>query len=163
MPIPTDTTAKHADVHGPGDNHLDPEHRDPLIGGMNRVIRHSIRLLAGLMVLVILWCIADVVLVMYEKLSTPPILLLEFNDIFVVFAAFLAVLIAIEIFANIALYLRDDVIHVKLVVATALMAIARKVIVLDLSVIDAEYLYGIGLVVLALGVTYWLVSTRART
>ncbi len=42
------------------------------------------------------------------------------------------------------------------------MAIARKVIVLDLSVIDAEYLYGIGLVVFALGITYWLVSNRAR-
>ncbi|MGL1835036.1 phosphate-starvation-inducible PsiE family protein [Rhodocyclaceae bacterium SMB388] len=49
------------------------------------------------------------------------------------FAAFLAVLIAIEIFANITLYLRDEVIHVKLVIATALMAIARKVIVLDFS------------------------------
>ncbi len=40
-------------------------------------------------------------------------------------------LIAIEIFLNIVLYLRDDVLHVKLVLATALMAIARKVIVLD--------------------------------
>jgi uncharacterized membrane protein (DUF373 family) len=30
-----------------------------------------------------------------------------------------AVLIAIEIFLNITLYLRDDVVHVKLVVATA--------------------------------------------
>ena len=163
MPIPTDSTAKRDDAHDAAENHLDPEHRDPLIGGMNRVIRHGIRVLAVLMVLVILWCIADVVLVLYERLSTPPILLLELNDIFVVFAAFLAVLIAVEIFANIALYLRDDVIHVKLVVATALMAIARKVIVLDLSVIEPEYLYGIALVVLALAITYWMVSNRART
>lgn len=162
MPIPTDSTTKPEDKHDQ-DNHLDPEHRDPLIGVMNRVIRHGIRVLAGLMVLVILWCIADVVLVLYEKLSTPPIMLLQLQDIFVVFAAFLAVLIAVEIFANIALYLRDDVIHVKLVVATALMAIARKVIVLDLSVIEPEYLYGIALVVVALAITYWMVSNRART
>lgn len=159
-------TGKSVPPHGPAgehDNHLDPEHRDPLIAGMSRAIRYGIRVLAGLMVLVIFWCIADVVLVLYEKLTTPPVMLLALNDIFVVFAAFLAVLIAIEIFANIALYLRDDVIHVKLVVATALMAIARKVIVLDLSTIEPEYLYGIALVVIALGVTYWLVSNRART
>ncbi len=144
-------------------NHLDTNDRDRLIASLNHAIRHSIRLLAVLMVLVIFWCVADVVLVLYERLSSPPFLLLDFNDIFVVFAAFLAVLIAIEIFANITLYLRDDVIHVKLVIATALMAIARKVIVLDLSQISPEYLYGIGVVVLALGVTYWLVSSKART
>ena len=80
--------------------------------------------------------------------------------IFVVFAAFLAVLIAIEIFVNITLYLRDDVIHVKLVIATALMAIARKVIVLDLSTLEPMYLFAIGVIVLALGVTYWMVSLR---
>jgi uncharacterized membrane protein (DUF373 family) len=78
----------------------------------------------------------------------------------VVFAAFLAVLIAIEIFVNITLYLRDDVIHVKLVIATALMAIARKVIVLDLTTLEPMYLFAIGVIVLALGVTYWLVSAR---
>lgn len=144
-------------------NHLDTNDRDRLIASLNHAIRHAIRVLAVLMVLVIFWCVADVVLVLYERLSGPPLLLLDFNDIFVVFAAFLAVLIAIEIFANITLYLRDDVIHVKLVIATALMAIARKVIVLDLSQIEPDYLYGIGLVVLALGITYWLVSSKART
>ena len=43
----------------------------------------------------------------------------------------MAVLIAIEIFINIMVYLREDVIHVKIVLATTLMAIARKVIILD--------------------------------
>jgi uncharacterized membrane protein (DUF373 family) len=112
---------------------------------------------------VILLCVADVVFVLYEKLTTPPLFLLDLNDIFVVFASFLAVLIAIEIFANITLYLRDDVIHIRLVVATALMAIARKVIVLDFSKSDPQYVYAIGVVVLALGVTYFLVASKART
>lgn len=145
------------------DNHLDSNDPDRLIGVLNSAIRFAIRVLAVLMVLVIYWCVADVVLVLHERLSSPPLLLLDLNDIFVVFAAFLAVLIAIEIFANITLYLRDDVIHVKLVIATALMAIARKVIVLDFSELEPDYLYGIGAVVLGLGITYWLVSSKART
>jgi len=144
------------------DDHLSEKHDDPLVRGLNIVIRQAIRLLAVLMTLVILWCVADVVLVLYKALSSPPVLLLDLNDIFVVFAAFLAVLIAIEILVNITLYLRDDVIHVQLVVATALMAIARKVIVLDLSTLQAEYLYGIAVILLALGLTYWLVSTQPK-
>lgn len=142
------------------DNHLGERVDDPLIDRLHWVIRQAIRVLAVLMVAVILWTVADVVLVLYEKLADPPFLLLDLNDIFVVFAAFLAVLIAIEIFVNITLYLRDDVIHVKLVIATALMAIARKVIVLDLSTLAPMYLFAIGVIVLALGVTYWLVSAR---
>lgn len=111
---------------GDGESHLPAVSDDPLVDRLHWVIRQSIRLLAALMVVVILWCVADVVLVLCEKLMAPPFLLLDLNDIFVVFAAFLAVLIAIEIFANITLYLREDVIHVKLVIGTALVAIARK-------------------------------------
>lgn len=145
------------------DNHLRSKEADPLISRLNGMIGHCIRVLAVMMVLVIILCILDVGLVLYEKLSNPPHFLLELNDIFAVFASFLAVLIAIEIFANIILYLRDDVIHVKLVIATALMAIARKVIVLDFATIAAEYVFAIGVVVLALGVTYYLVASKART
>ncbi len=145
------------------DNHLKPQAGDKLIAGLNGIIGHCIRVLAILMVLVIILCILDVGFVLYEKLTQPPQYLLDLNDIFAVFASFLAVLIAIEIFANITLYLRDDVIHVKLVIATALMAIARKVIVLDFSTISADYVFAIGLVVLALGVTYYLVASKART
>jgi len=59
----------------------------------------------------------------------PPLTILRISNLSDMFGSFLSVLIAIEIFLNITLYLREDVIHVKLVVATALMAIARKVIV----------------------------------
>ena len=47
------------------------------------------------------------------------------------FGAFLSVLIAIEIFINITICIRNDVIPSKLVVATTLMAISRKVIIFD--------------------------------
>ena len=40
------------------------------------------------------------------------------NDILFSFGTLLVVLIAIEIFVNITLYLKEDVIHVKLVIAT---------------------------------------------
>ena len=69
----------------------------------------------------------------------------------------MAVLIAIEIFVNIVSYLRDDVIHVRIVLATALMAIARKVIILDYSTTGPQYIYATAAVVAAMALAYWLV------
>ena len=48
-----------------------------------------------------------------------------------------------EIFINIRLYLGTNVLPIRLVIATALMAIARKVIILDISTISAEEMLAI--------------------
>ena len=98
---------------------------------LHKIIRVAVKVLAVLMVAVIVWGIGDVVYVLYQRLLEPPFLLLSIGDILATFGAFLAVLIAIEIFINITLYLKTDVIPVRLVVATALMAISRKVIIFD--------------------------------
>lgn len=135
---------------------------DRLMNLLNKVIRAGVRILAVLMVLVILWGIGDVIYVIIRHLIDPPFMILKITDILKTFGAFLAVLIAIEIFLNITLYLREDIIHVKLVVATALMAIARKVIVFDFSELGYEHVMATGVVVLSLGITYWLISKGER-
>ena len=112
------------------------------------------------MVLIIFWGVADVLFVVYQKLVEPPVFLLDVNDIFQVFGAFMVVLIAVEIFINIRLYLGTSALPIQLVIATALMAIARKVIILDFDTITPDYIFGIAAVVLALGISYWLVSRK---
>ena len=79
---------------------------DPLIRVLTKSIRYAVRILAVLMVLVIWWGVADVVYVLYVRISSHPYYLLNISDIFATFGAFMAVLIAIEIFINIASYLR---------------------------------------------------------
>lgn len=144
-------------MYEPGhDIHL--EHKDKTIRILHRIIRFAIKLLAVLMVMVIVWGIGDVIYVLYFRLLEPPFFLLNINDILATFGAFLAVLIAVEIFVNITMYLTENAIPVRLVIATALMAIARKVIIFDYTEIGASYVYGTAAVVLALGITYWLIS-----
>ncbi len=130
--------------------------REPLVQVLRAVVHMAVRILAVLMTLVILWGVADVVMVLYQNLKTPPYLMLTINNILALFGAFMAVLIAIEILINIIIYLRDDVIHVKIVMATALMAIARKVIIMDFSKITPDYVLAIAAVVLSMSVGYWL-------
>ena len=114
------------------------------------------------MTLVIMWSVADVAWGLSQRVMAPVVGLLSVNDILALFGAFMAVLIAIEIFLNIVLYLRDDVMHVKLVLATALMAIARKVIVLDYKTLEPEYIWATAAVVLALSIGYWLVARKTQ-
>jgi uncharacterized membrane protein (DUF373 family) len=153
--VPQGETPEHLPGHD-----LRVEHDDPVIRFSHKVIRIAVKILAILMVMVIVWGIGDVLYVLYKRLTEPPFLLLQINDILATFGAFLAVLIAIEIFINITMYLSANVIPVRLVVATALMAIARKVIIFDYEKITPQYIYGTATVILALGVTYWLITKR---
>ena len=136
------------------------KHEDPLIHILHQIIRFSVKILAVLMTLVIIWAVGDIAYVLYNRLMAPPVFLLNISDILSTFGAFLAVLIAIEIFINITLYIRSDVLPVKLVVATALMAISRKVIIFDFNELTPMYIFATAAVVLALGVTYWLISSK---
>ncbi|MEW5838409.1 MAG: phosphate-starvation-inducible PsiE family protein [Pseudomonadota bacterium] len=133
---------------------------DRFISGLTASIRIAVRILAVLMVFVIWWGVADVVYVLYERISTHPYYLLNISDIFATFGAFMAVLIAIEIFINISSYLRDNVIHIKLVLATAFMAVARKVIVLDYKEVSADYVFATAALLFVLAVAYWLAVVK---
>lgn len=131
--------------------------KEPLIIVLQKVIHWAVRLLAVMMVAVIIMGVADVAWTLYQRVLAPPSFILTIPDILATFGAFMAVLIAIEIFINITIYLREDVIHVKIVIATALMAVARKVIILDMDETEALELFGLAALVITASIAYWLV------
>ncbi|UTV30822.1 phosphate-starvation-inducible PsiE family protein [Photobacterium atrarenae] len=135
---------------------------DKLSKRLERVIHWSVRTLSILMVFVIVMGVLDVAWILYQRMITPPIYILTISDMLATFGAFMAVLIAIEIFINITIYLRENVIHVKIVMATALMAIARKVIIIDVEEMDVMYLFAISAVALSMSVGYWLIHQLPR-
>jgi uncharacterized membrane protein (DUF373 family) len=133
---------------------------EPLVRVLSASIRYAVRVMAVMMVLVIWWGVADVAYVLYSRVSTQPYFLLNISDIFAVFGAFMAVLIAIEIFINITTYLNHNVIHVKVVLATAFMAVARKVIVLDYTETGADYVFATAAMMLVVAIAYWLAVVK---
>jgi len=122
---------------------------DPLLRGSQRLILVSERALVVLMTLVIVWGVADVIWVLYERLKEPPVMQLTISDILSTFGAFIAVMITIEIFEILTTYLRQKVIEVELVMATALIAIA-----LDYKELSTEYTWATAGVVLAMSAGY---------
>ena len=70
----------------------------------------------------------------------------------------LVILIALEVLQNLTAYLRDHVVQIELVLITALTAVARKVIVMPPGTHKSPgELIGLGIAVLALASSYWLV------
>lgn len=132
--------------------------KSPFVNFLQKVIVWSVKVLAFFMVIVLLWSVADVVLLILIKAHESSFLITDMDEVLTIFGAFLIVLIAIEIFLNIILYLKKDMGHLKLVVATALMAIARKVIILDYDQVRDWHMIGMGALILSLGFAYWLIS-----
>src|SRR5258708_11995349 len=75
-----------------------------------------------------------------------------------VFGETLTLLIALEFNHTLQYVVKREqsIIQTKIVLLIALLAIARKFIVLDLSSVDAGQLFGLAAITLALGVTYSL-------
>ncbi|NLX14273.1 MAG: phosphate-starvation-inducible PsiE family protein [Phycisphaerales bacterium] len=119
--------------------------------------RSVVLTLLGLMMLVVLVATVELAVVFIEQLLKPPVLLLDLDNILHVFGFFMMVLIGLELLESIKAYLREDRAHAEVVFLVALVAIARKVIILDYNTITPEMLYGIATVIVALGVGYFLV------
>ncbi len=87
----------------------------------------------------------------------------NFNKrLFQLFGLFLNVLIALEILENITAYLKKHVIQVELVLVTSLIAVSRKIIILDLEKKDSNDLIALGVAALALSVSYSIIRLSNR-
>jgi uncharacterized membrane protein (DUF373 family) len=79
-----------------------------------------------------------------------------------VFGEILTLLIALE-FNHTLQYVvkrQQSIIQTKIVLLIALLAIARKFIVLDLGGVDPAQLLGLAAITLSLGIAYWLIRER---
>jgi uncharacterized membrane protein (DUF373 family) len=81
-----------------------------------------------------------------------------------VFGSILTILILIEFNHSIAFAItrRSGILQARIIVLIAILVIARKVILLDFGAATFETLIGIGVVALAFGLLYWLISARAH-
>ncbi len=85
-------------------------------------------------------------------------LLIDLNDLMDLFGVFMLVLIGIELLDTIKVYLHSNIVHVEVVVLVAIIALARKVIALKAENMSGDKIIGIGVLIVALGITYYLIK-----
>jgi uncharacterized membrane protein (DUF373 family) len=123
--------------------------------------------LMTLLMLVLAASLIDLVWLLYQSLIVVTPYLLETHELITVLGAFLLVLIGVELLDTIKAYFHENTIHVEIVVLLAIIAVARKVILLDPTGMNGfEFgfeLMGIGLIVVGLAAGYFFIKKAGIT
>jgi uncharacterized membrane protein (DUF373 family) len=115
-----------------------------------------------MMVVVILLSTIELGRILVVDIFGAPNFLLGIGDLLDIFGFFLLILIGVELLETIRAYLSDHEVHVEIVLEVALIAVARKVVIVDVKEYSSETLLAIAAIVLALAGAYFL-QKRSRS
>lgn len=129
--------------------------------GVRLFERTIIVALIVMMIVVITLATIELGWIIISDIMTPPIVLLEIDELLDIFGFFLLVLIGIELLETVKAYLVEHVVHVEIVLEVALIAIARKVIILEPKEFPPVTLLSIAALIVTLATAVY-VEKRAR-
>ena len=126
---------------------------------LKKIEKIMIQALMVMMAIVLALATLDLGWLIVKDIMTPPYVFLSVEQLLDIFGLFMLVLIGIELLETIMkTYITQDQPHYEVVLSVAIIAIARKVIILDVKDIESLSLIGIALVVIALTAGYFLMK-----
>jgi len=130
-----------------------------MLGFLKWFERFLIQVLMIMMALVLLLTTIDLGWTIIKDITQPFSLILSVEELLELFGLFMLVIIGIELLETIMkTYLTQGVPHYEVVLSVAIIAIARKVIILDIKEISSLSLVGIASIILALTVGYFFMK-----
>jgi uncharacterized membrane protein (DUF373 family) len=129
-----------------------------MIEFLNKFERFIVQCLIVMMTVTVLLATVELGWIIIKDIITPPILLLEIEELLEIFGFFLLVLIGVELLETIKAYLSQRVVHVEVVIEVALIAIARKVIILDLEKYEHLTLVGIAALIVSIAAAIYAIK-----
>jgi uncharacterized membrane protein (DUF373 family) len=108
-----------------------------------------------LLIVVVALSTAHLGLLIAQEIWAPPRFLIPVQGLLEIFSFFLLVLIGVELIETLKAYLRKDVIHVRIVLEVALIAMARKVIILEPTSVPGSTMFGVAALIFALAVAFY--------
>ncbi|MCF8362363.1 MAG: phosphate-starvation-inducible PsiE family protein [Prolixibacteraceae bacterium] len=100
----------------------------------------------------------DVVFEIGARIFEKTYFVVDADSLIDLFSTFLVLLIGIELLETVKLYLKEDKVHVELVILVAIIALSRKVIIWDFNKYNVNEMFSLAAMIIALGVTYVLVK-----
>lgn len=117
------------------------------------------------MTIIVAIAIIELGIILYLDLFDPSdgVIFLEIDELFRIFGFFFIILIGFELVETVEMYFKDNVIHAEVVLLVAVIAVSRKVILLDLDKYDPLAIIGLGFIITSLGACYWLIKMSFRS
>jgi len=117
--------------------------------------------LVFMMAVVLILATVELGWIIIKDIISAPIILLEIDELLDIFGTFMLVLIGIELMETIIKsYAKEHTNRVEIVLAVAIIAISRKVIILEIKELDSMKLLGIAAIIVALSVGFFLIKRK---
>jgi len=129
---------------------------------VSRFVRGIVIALLVMMMVIILLSAVELAWILIRELFRPPWGLLNINEILDIFGLFFMILIGLGLLDTIKSYLAEDLLHVETVFLVAMVAVARKLIILEIKSLAPSTLIGIAALILALAGGYCIVKFAYR-
>jgi uncharacterized membrane protein (DUF373 family) len=121
--------------------------------------RFLIQVLMVMMAAILALATIDLAWTIIKDLSGPPYLIISVEQLLDLFGLFMLVIIGIELLETIMkTYLTQGTPHYEVVLSVAIIAIARKVIILDIKETTSMTLIGIAAIIVSLTVGYYFMK-----
>jgi len=146
-------SASHVNIVFARSASLNGNHMETLLTKAQKLIAFS---LGVLLVVVVALSTLHLGYLIALDIWKPPRFIIPVQDLLEIFSFFLLILIGLELLETLKAYLKKDVVHVRLVIEVALIAIARKIIIVEPATVPAATMFGVAAVVLALAVAFYL-------
>lgn len=133
-----------------------------ILQGTEKVI---VAALAFMMGVVLIISTIEVGILIFKELAKPVFeagIWLDINDLLRIFSFFLNVLIGLELFITVILYLKENVLHGEVILLVGITAVARKIIILDYDKTEPLTIIGLALLIAAMGLGYYLIKQSFR-
>jgi uncharacterized membrane protein (DUF373 family) len=116
-----------------------------------------------MMIVVVLISTIELAYIIVIDIISPPIFWLEIDDLLDIFGFFLLILIGVELLETIKAYLAQKVVHSEIVLEVALIAITRKVIILDVKEYSGLAIVGIAALIISIAVAYYFLKQPRKS
>ena len=131
---------------------------------LKKLEKVMIQALIVMMTIVLLLATLDLGWLIAKDIINPPFVFLSVDQLLEIFGLFMLVVIGIELLETIRkTYITQDQPHYEVVLSVAIIAIARKVIILDLKEVESLSLVGIASIIIALTAGYFLMKKDRST
>ncbi|MCF8067057.1 MAG: phosphate-starvation-inducible PsiE family protein [Desulfobacterales bacterium] len=111
-----------------------------------------------MMIIVVLLSTIELAVILTNEMIAPPFMLIGIDNMLAIFGFFMMILIGLELIETIKIYLSEEVIHVEIISLVAIIAITRKIIILDVKKMDPLMVLGISALVISLCTGYYLLK-----
>ena len=126
-----------------------------IILGINKNV---VRVLIGIMTLTLILGTLHLIYLEFNKIIDHPYFLVDVSTLFEVFNLILIIAIGYELIRSLILIISSDTIPTIPIIQIAIIAVANKIITLDIKQTNVNILIGLALLIAALGLAYFLMK-----